>query len=128
MNVGYTRIKMVAKKIPKRDACYHKVKRAMPKSSAYRSGHIRYGKVGAKYYNIGSKKKWQEVTVSGSGSATIKLKGWINCKSSGPYGRKSHKSGGSYPACRPTMAQCKSAKGKPATRKKTSSKRVNWRR
>ena len=57
MNVGYTRIKMVAKKIPKRDACYHKVKRAMPKSSAYRSGHIRYRKVGAKYYNIGSKKK-----------------------------------------------------------------------
>ena len=48
---------MPAKKKPKRDACYHKVKRAMPKTSAYRSGHIvRCRKVGAKSYNIGGKK------------------------------------------------------------------------
>ncbi len=48
---------MPAKKKPKRDACYHKVKRAMPKTSAYRSGHmVRCRKVGAKNYNIGGKK------------------------------------------------------------------------
>ena len=57
-----------------------------------------------------------------------KGKGWVNCKTGGPYGRKSKKSGGSYPACRPTIAQCKTAKGKAATRKKTSAKRVNWRK
>ena len=101
---------MPAKKKPKRDACYHKVKRAMPKTSAYRSGHmVRCRKVGAKNYNIGGKKS-----------------GWVNCKTGGPCGRKSRTSGGSYPARRLTMAQCKSAKGKAATRKKTSSKRVNW--
>lgn len=48
---------MPAKK-PKRDACYYKVKRAMPKTSAYRSGHmVRCRKVGAANYNIGGKKK-----------------------------------------------------------------------
>ena len=39
--------------------------------------------------------------------------------------RKSRKSGGSYPAYRPTMAQCKSAKVKATTFKKTSANRVN---
>ena len=49
---------MPAKKKPKKDACYHKVKRAMPKTSAYRSGHmVRCRKVGAKNYNIGGKKR-----------------------------------------------------------------------
>jgi hypothetical protein len=57
-----------------------------------------------------------------------KGKGWVNCKTGGPCGRKSKKSGGSYPACRPTMAQCKSKKGKAATKKKTSSKRVSWKK
>ena len=57
-----------------------------------------------------------------------KGKGWVNCKTGGPCGRKSKKSGGSYPACRPTMAQCKTKKGKAATKKKTSSKRVNWKK
>ena len=117
---------MPAKKKPKRDACYHKVKRAMPKTSAYRSGHmVRCRKVGAKNTTLEARKvaksdglrKW---------FSRNKGKGWINCKTGGPCGRKSRKSGGSYPACRPTMAQCKSAKGKAATRKKTSSKRVNW--
>ena len=55
-----------------------------------------------------------------------KGKGWVNCKTGGPCGRKSKRSGGSYPACRPTMARFKTAKGKAATRKKTSAKRVNW--
>ena len=55
-----------------------------------------------------------------------KFKGWINCKTGGPCGRKSKKSGGSYPACRPTKAQCKSIKGK--MYKKKSSKRVNWKK
>ena len=44
------------KKGKKRDACYTKVVRAMPKNSAYRSGHmVRCRKVGAKNYNIGKK-------------------------------------------------------------------------
>ena len=49
-----------------------------------------------------------------------KGKGWVNCKTGGPCGRKSKKSEGSYPACRPTMAQCKTEKDKAANRKKTS--------
>ena len=52
-----------------------------------------------------------------------KFKGWINCKTGGPCGRK-NTSKGSYPACRPTKAQCKNIKGK--MYKKKSSKRVNW--
>ena len=49
-------------------------------------------------------------------------KGWINCKTGGPCGRKSASSGGSYPACRPTKAQCTN-KGVSA---KKSSKPVSW--
>ena len=52
-------------------------------------------------------------------------KGWIDCKTGKPCGRKSA-SGGSkrpYPACRPTKSQC--------TKKGTSAKkgpaRVSWR-
>jgi hypothetical protein len=48
---------MAAKKKKKKDACHRKVERVMPKTSAYRSGHIvRCRKVGAKNYNIGGKK------------------------------------------------------------------------
>ena len=54
-----------------------------------------------------------------------KFKGWVNCKTGGPCGRKDT-SKGSYPACRPTKAQCKTIKGK--MYKKTSSKRVNWKK
>ena len=50
-----------------------------------------------------------------------KGKGWVNCKTDGPCGRKSKKSASSSLACRTTIAQCKTA-----TRKKTSAKRVNW--
>ena len=52
--------------------------------------------------------------------------GWVNCKTGGPCGRKSKKKGGSYPACRPTKSACKGIKGK--MYKKTSSKRVNWKK
>tara|TARA_B100000214_G_C23967026_1_gene628240 strand:+ start:2348 stop:2563 length:216 start_codon:yes stop_codon:yes gene_type:complete len=52
-----------------------------------------------------------------------KGKGWVDCKTGKPCGRKSRtKSKRPYPACRPTMAQCK----KSVTKKKTSKKRVNW--
>jgi len=54
------------------------------------------------------------------------FKGWVNCKTGGPCGRKSKEKGGSYPACRPTKAACKGIKGK--MYKKTSSKRVNWKK
>ena len=55
-------------------------------------------------------------------------KGWINCKKSrkgkgGAGGRKKAGCGGSYPGCRPTLAQCNGA-GK----KKHSSKRISWKK
>jgi hypothetical protein len=52
--------------------------------------------------------------------------GWVNCKTGGPCGRKSKSQGGSYPACRPTKSACKSIKKR--MYKKTSSKRVNWKK
>ena len=57
--------------------------------------------------------------------ARNKGKGWINCRTGGPCGRESADSGGKYPACRPTKAQCKSA-GKGPLRKKKSSKSISW--
>jgi len=57
--------------------------------------------------------------------ARNKGKGWINCRTGGPCGRSSADSGGKYPACRPTKAQCKSA-GKGPLRKKQSSKPISW--
>ena len=57
-----------------------------------------------------------------------KGKGWVDCKTGKPCGRKSRtaKSKRGYPACRPTMAQCKSKSAKSAAKSKTSAKRVNW--
>ncbi len=48
-------------------------------------------------------------------------KGWVNCKTGGPCGRKD-RTKGAYPACRPTMAQCKKGPAK----RKTSKRRVSW--
>ena len=50
-------------------------------------------------------------------------KGWIDCKTGKPCGRKSAtgKSKRSYPACRPTKSKCTSA-----AKKKTGPKRVSW--
>ena len=54
-------------------------------------------------------------------------KGWVDCKTGKPCGRKSRtKTKRGYPACRPTMAQCKSKASKIATKKKTSKKRISW--
>ena len=52
-------------------------------------------------------------------------KGWIDCKTGKPCGRKSAKGGSkrAYPACRPTKAQCTSA-----ARKKTGPKRISWKK
>lgn len=53
-----------------------------------------------------------------------KGKGWVDCKTGKPCGRKSAKKGESkrsYPACRPTKSMCTSA-----AKKKTSSKRISW--
>jgi hypothetical protein len=57
-----------------------------------------------------------------------KGKGWVDCKTGKPCGRKDRtaKSKRGYPACRPTMAQCKSKSAKSAAKRKTSKKRVNW--
>lgn len=53
-------------------------------------------------------------------------KGWIDCKTGKPCGRKSAKKGKSkrpYPACRPTKAQCNSAKNK-----KRGPARISWKK
>ena len=54
--------------------------------------------------------------------AQNKGKGWVDCKTGKPCGRQKGEKRRGYPACRPTMAQCKSK----AVRRKTSSKRVSW--
>ena len=54
-----------------------------------------------------------------------KGKGWVDCKTGKPCGRKKGEKRG-YPACRPTMAECKKKGAASAIKKKTSSKRVNW--
>ena len=52
-------------------------------------------------------------------------KGWIDCKTGKPCGRKSAKGGSKrpYPACRPTKAQCNSA-----ARKKKGPGRISWKK
>jgi len=58
-----------------------------------------------------------------------KGKGWVDCKTGKPCGRSGAKDKRkSYPACRPTKAACKSAGAKTAMKKKTSSKRVDWKK
>lgn len=53
-----------------------------------------------------------------------KGKGWVNCKTGGPCGRKSAtNSKQSYPACRPKMSMCTSA-----AKKKTSSEPISWKK
>lgn len=50
--------------------------------------------------------------------------GWVDCKTGKPCGRKSAKGGSKrpYPACRPTMAECK----KSVAKRKTGPARVSW--
>jgi len=52
-------------------------------------------------------------------------KGWVDCKTGGPCGRKSAKGGSkrSYPACRPTKSQCTSA-----AKKKKGPARISWKK
>ena len=51
-------------------------------------------------------------------------KGWIDCKTGKPCGRKSARGGSkrSIPACRPTKAMCKAS----AVKRKTSGRRISW--
>ncbi len=46
---------------------------------------------------------------------------WVDVKTGKPCGRQKGEKRRSYPACRPTMAQCTSA-----AKKKKSSKRISW--
>ena len=57
--------------------------------------------------------------------AQNKGKGWVDCKTGKPCGRKTAKGGSKrpYPACRPTMAQCNSSKTK-----KTGAARISWKK
>ena len=52
-------------------------------------------------------------------------KGWIDCKTGKPCGRKSAKGGSKrpYPACRPTKAMCTAAK-----KKKQGPARISWKK
>ena len=52
-------------------------------------------------------------------------KGWLDCKTGKPGGRKSAKGGSnrSYPACRPTKAMCTSA-----DKKKKGPARISWKK
>tara|TARA_B100000424_G_scaffold126555_1_gene95801 strand:- start:690 stop:962 length:273 start_codon:yes stop_codon:yes gene_type:complete len=57
-----------------------------------------------------------------------KGKGWIDCKTGKPCGRSGGEKRRSYPACRPTKAQCNNKGAKGAMKKKKSSKRVSWKK
>ena len=62
--------------------------------------------------------------------AQNKGKGLVDCKTGKPCGRggsKADKKRG-YPACRPTMAQCKSQGAKKAIKAKTGRRRVTWKK
>ena len=48
-------------------------------------------------------------------------KGWVDCKTGKPCGRQEGEKRKGYPACRPTMAQCTSAK-----KKKKGPERISW--
>tara|TARA_Y100000004_G_C8661865_1_gene305528 strand:- start:49 stop:345 length:297 start_codon:yes stop_codon:yes gene_type:complete len=50
-----------------------------------------------------------------------KGKGWVDCKTGKPCGRRKGEKRKGYPACRPTMAQCTSA-----AKKKKGPKRISW--
>jgi hypothetical protein len=100
--------------------------------SAYANGHaVRVCK--GDIAGLDGKKKASGVYVQGGGYLMSKGglaewfgendgKGWVDCKTGKPCGRKKGEKRG-YPACRPTMAQCKTSKPKQA---KTSGKRVEW--
>tara|TARA_Y100000004_G_scaffold196792_1_gene268093 strand:+ start:237 stop:629 length:393 start_codon:yes stop_codon:yes gene_type:complete len=47
--------------------------------------------------------------------------GWVDCNTGKPCGRRKGEKRKKYPACRPTMAQCNSAK-----RKKKGPARISW--
>ena len=51
-----------------------------------------------------------------------KGKGWIDCKTGKPCGRKKGEKR-AYPACRPTKAQCTSA-----AKKKKGPERISWKK
>ena len=48
-------------------------------------------------------------------------KGWIDCNTKGPCGRKKGEKRKKYPACRPTLAQCNDNKNK-----KKGPKAISW--
>lgn len=54
-----------------------------------------------------------------------KGKGWIDCKTGKPCGRKSARGGSKrpYPACRPTKAQCTKA-----AKRKRGPARISWKK
>jgi hypothetical protein len=50
-------------------------------------------------------------------------KGWVDCKTGKPCGRQKGEKRRGYPACRPTITMCTSAKNK-----KKGSKRISWKK
>jgi hypothetical protein len=131
----------MAKKKKADDACTRKVKaRYDVWPSAYASGALtQCRKVGAANWGNSDKSKKKAKAARGGYVARRGEfskgglaewfskndgKGWVDCKTGKACGRKSSSdSDRPYPACRPTMADCK--KQKPKT-KKDSSERVDW--
>ena len=54
-------------------------------------------------------------------------KGWVDCKTGKPCGRQKGEKRKGYPACRPTMAQCKAA-GKGPLKRKKGKKKISWKK
>jgi len=56
-----------------------------------------------------------------------KGKGWVDCKTGKPCGRQKGEKRKGYPACRPTMAQCKAA-GKGPLKRKKGKRKITWKK
>ena len=122
------------KKKKKGDRCVRIARRKYHKwPSAYASGAVvkcRQGKIW-KSLKETIEEAIEEMLSEGAGSGETlhdwfghKQGGWVNCRTGGPCGRKKAGRGarGKYPACRPTMSQCKSG----AVRRKKGPKTISW--
>lgn len=125
-----------------KDDCYYKaVEKYGPKTSAYRSGYM------SKCRKAKQNKKSQGGMVSINNVLNLYKKGgtfdkekkeglhgwfgrnkgtgWVDCKTGKPCGRQKGEKRKSYPACRPTKADCNDYK---QPKGKTSSKRYDWKK
>lgn len=116
-----------------KDRCYRIGRRKYKVfPSAYASGAIercRQGKIWKKIKSEASLQKEENLrdwfNRGGTDPKTgKKFKGWVDCRTGGPCGRRKGEKRKKYPACRPTKSQC-TQKG---MRSKKGSKRVSWKK